>query len=565
MKLFSIMDTAFSNFDNTVRTYLQKTFNDLGLNYTHNQIFGVVFDGMKGIMQNLMFYIEDAFTEQNIFTAQRKKSIYSLAKLSGYEPYYGASATGTIYCKLLNNITTFTQATKIYIHNHTTILNRINNCIYTIILPTNYYTIDISKPLVTHEFKIIQGTFRTATYIAKGNTLETLNLTGTGNYDGQYITVKVNGEEWSQVLNLYEMKENDKCYMVSSGYDSTLNIIFGTGTNGMIPEKGSSISVEYVNHSGEGGNINVYDKYEMFFFGEGSDNLGQTINLNDFCKISINNMITGGNDPDSISFVKTMVGYNSRSSVLASENNYRLFLKRFSFVGDASVWCEENSSTIIISVLSNYYMHNKSVDNYYLTPTDRFTINDKQKNILIESLNNSNKILAGINIRFQDPIIRKYAMVCYVKSTTMYNQDDITERIKHAVADYFVNMSIKTQFIPKSDIIKHVVDNVDCLESFDFNFISELAEEAYYNGYYDKQILKFINRGYVIIPQRIFYENNTNPGLDEYGNISLDTQLEIPILRGGFKYYPNKVNSNNQTTNDKNNSIVIDAVQVFFI
>jgi hypothetical protein len=210
------MDTAFNNFDNTVRTYLQKTFNDLGLNYTHNQIFGVVFDGMKGIMQNLMFYIEDAFTEQNIFTAQRKKSIYSLAKLSGYEPYYGASATGTIYCKLLNNITTFTQATKIYIHNHTTIINRINNCIYTIILPTNYYTIDISKPLVTHEFKIIQGTFRTATYIAKGNTLETMSLTGTGNYDAQYITVKVNGEEWSQVLNLYEMKENDKCYMVSS-------------------------------------------------------------------------------------------------------------------------------------------------------------------------------------------------------------------------------------------------------------------------------------------------------------------------------------------------------------
>ena len=73
MKLFEIMDTACSSFDNTVRTYLQKTFNDLGLNYTHNQIFGVIFDGIKGIMQNVMFYIEDAFTEQNIYTAQRKQ------------------------------------------------------------------------------------------------------------------------------------------------------------------------------------------------------------------------------------------------------------------------------------------------------------------------------------------------------------------------------------------------------------------------------------------------------------------------------------------------------------
>ena len=86
-----------------------------------------------------------------------------------------------------------------------------------------------------------------------------------------------------------------------------------------------------------------------------------------------------------------------------------------------------------------------------------------------------------------------------------------------------------------------------------------MGESAFEKGYYDKQILKFINRGYVIVPERIFYENNIVPGLDEYGNISLDTKLEVPVLRGGFKYYPNKEN------NDKTESIVIDAIQVFFI
>lgn len=559
MKLFEIMDTAFNNFDNTVRTYLQKTFNDLGYNYTHNQIFGVIFDGIKGIMQNIMFYIEDAFTEQNIYTAQRKRSIYSLAKLSGYEPYYGAAATGTIYCKLGNNVSLGTNATKIYINNYTTLINKIKNIVYTIILPTNYYTIDISKPLVTHEFKIIQGTYKTASYISKGLTLETLNLTGTGNYDAQYIEVSVNGEKWTQCLNLYEMSENDKTFMVSSGYDNTLNVIFGTGTNGMIPERGSSIMVKYINHLGESGNINIYDNYELLFFNEGYDNLGQTINLNDFCRLSINNMITGGTDPDTIDFVKQMIGCNSRAAVLASEDNYRLFLKRFSFIGDSSVWCEENSSAIIISVLSNFYLYNKNIDNYFLTDTSKFTINQKQKNIIMESLNNSNKTLAGINIRFQDPVIRKFAMICYIKSTTMYNQDDITERLKNAIAKYFINLKRKTQFIAKSDIIKHVLDNIDILEAFDFTFISELGEQAFYNGYYDKQILKFINRGYVVVPERVFYENNIIPGLDEYGNISLDTQLEVPILRGGFKYYPNKDN------NDKTESIMIDAIQVFFI
>lgn len=559
MKLFNIMDTAFDNFDNTVRTYLQKTFNDLGFNYTHNQIFGVIFDGIKGVMQNIMFYIEDAFTEQNIYTAQRKKSIYSLAKLSGYEPSYGSSATGTLYCKLLNNVSLSTNATKLYIQNYSTIINKITNVVYTILLPTNYYTIDLSKPLVTHEFKVIQGVYRTSTYVAKGFPLETINLTGTGNFDAQYITVTVNGEEWERALNIYELKENDKGYIVSVGYDNTLNITFGTGTNGKIPEPGNSIVVKYLSHSGFYGNINQYDTIELLFYTEGSDNLGQTVSLNDFCKLSINNMITGGTDPDTIEFVKQMIGYNSRSNVLASEENYRLFLKRFSFVGDANVWFEDGSSTIVVAILSNFYIMHKNIEQYFTTDVSSFTITDQQRNMIKETLNNSNKTLAGINIRFQDPIIRKYAVICYIKSTTMYNQDDITERIKIAMANYFINLDIKTQFISKSSIIKHIMDNVDILESFDFTFISELAETTFYNGYYDRPVHKFVNRGYVNTTERIFYESNKTPGLDEYGNISLSTPLEIPILRGGFNYYPNK------DTNDKKQSVTIDDIQVFFI
>lgn len=560
MKLFEIMDTAFDNFDNTVRTYLQKTFNDLGFNYTHNQIFGVIFDGIKGVMQNIMFYIEDAFTEQNIYTAQRKKSIYSLAKISGYEPSYGTSATGTIYCKLANNISLNTSATKIYINNHSTIINRATNIIYTIILPTNYYTIDISKPLVTHEFKIIQGTFRTNTYIAKGLKLETINLTGTGNYDAQYITVSVDGEEWTQALNLYEMQENEKTFMVSSGYDNTLNIIFGNGTNGKIPEKGSSITITYVNHAGMGGNINIYDKPDLLFFSEATDNLGQTVNLNEFCSLKINNIVTGGTDPDTIDFVKQMIGYNSRSNVLASEDNYRLFLKRFSFVGDASLWCEENSSTVIISVLSNYFIRSKNPDTYFITPVDKFTITENQKNMIIQTLNNSNKMLAGVNVRFQDPIIRKYAIICYVKTSSMYNQEDIIDRLKNVISNYFIRLNIKTQFVPKSDIIKAVVETVDCIDAFDFNFVSELAEMTYKQDYYDKQELTFVNRGFVFKTHRIIYEPGVFPGLDEYGNISLDSPLEIPVLRGGFRYYPDK-----ESETGKNNSITLDAIQVFFI
>ena len=56
-------------------------------------------------------------------------------------------------------------------------------------------------------------------------------------------------------------------------------------------------------------------------------------------------------------------------------------------------------------------------------------------------------------------------------------------------------------------------------------------------------------------------EKNIYPGLDEYGNISLNSKLEIPIIHGGFNYYPNKESNGS----DKYDSYKIPDIQVFFI
>ncbi len=124
MKLFSVMQTAFDNFDDTVKKYLARVFNSLGMNGNNTQVFGIIFNGIKGVMQNAMFYIEDALTEQNIFTATRKKSIYSLAKISGYEPFYGSSASGTLIGSIVRGSALDSDATKIFISNNTKIVNK---------------------------------------------------------------------------------------------------------------------------------------------------------------------------------------------------------------------------------------------------------------------------------------------------------------------------------------------------------------------------------------------------------------------------------------------------------
>ena len=125
MKLFKTIETSFNNFDATVKSYVTKVFNSLGLQYTHTQLFEIIFETIKGVMQNIMFYVEDAFTEQNIFTASRRKSIFSLAKISGFEPYYGTSAGGSLICKMQINNGLNMSKNNLYIRNHSTVINKI--------------------------------------------------------------------------------------------------------------------------------------------------------------------------------------------------------------------------------------------------------------------------------------------------------------------------------------------------------------------------------------------------------------------------------------------------------
>ena len=51
---------------------------------------------------------------------------------------------------------------------------------------------------------------------------------------------------------------------------------------------------------------------------------------NDLLNITITSYICGGTDADTIANVKELVGMNSRSLVLASEDNFKMFLKRMS-------------------------------------------------------------------------------------------------------------------------------------------------------------------------------------------------------------------------------------------
>ena len=559
MKLFTTYQTMFNNFDQTVRSYLSKTLNNLGLQYSHSQIFGVIFDGIKGIMQNMLFYIEDALNEQNIFSAIRKKSIYSLAKISGYTPYYGSAAQGTIIGKLQVNNGLDSQSTKLYIPNHTRVINKNTNISYIIDLPTNYYVVDVSKPLVNHEFKIIQGYIDRAQFVAKGYSLENFEITTTDLFDKEYITLKVNGEEWKQVPSLYDMTENGHEYICELGYDEKINIMFGNGVYGSKLNEGDTIIVEYLKHSGIMGNILPDEAVNFKFLDYGQDIFGNNIDINRFMTIDMVNCISGGNNSDSIDFIRNMVGKNSRSLVLASKDNFELFFKRFSFICNINCWAETNSMFIVASCTRNISSEITSPEDYFNIDPKKLFLKKAEKEMIQNTLENSQRAFAGISLKFEDPIIRKFAIICYVKTENVYEKQIVINAINKNLATYFLKRLINTQFIAKSDIIKYLLDNIPEIKSLNLSIFSGLAEDAYYNSYYYKYVFNNINGTYEYTKHKVMYEKDSTPGLDTFENITLDSKLEMPLL-APIKYYPNKYSINNSSKE----CITMPAVQIYF-
>lgn len=559
MKLFNVIDTTYDRFDTNVNNYLTKAFNSLGIEYKYSQLYNILYTGIKGIMQNAMFYIEDALTEQNIFRASRKTSVYSLAKISGYEASYGATATGSIMIQSLNTGVVDSISSKIYIYNKASVYNRNNGLKYTLQLPTNYYIIDLKKPLIKHEFKLIQGYFETKSFVATGIIFEIFSINITDFFDKSYITVKVNGEEWTQQSCLYDMSPKGKEYIVNIGYENSFDIMFGDNTHGKRLSNGDQIEISFLKHSGVSGNINKIN--ESFYITSGCyDAYGNIIDVNQFVNIFNSNYITGGTNSDTIKFIRETIGMNSRSLVLASEDNFKLFFKRFSFIGYVNCWSENNSMIVTATCLSNIVNKISSPIDYYNLSKKDMLLSNVEKQMIITTLDNSKKSFAGITLNFKDPIIRRFAFICYIKTDNVYSKENIKNNIQIELAKYFTNNLTNTKFIAKSDIIKYCLDNIEDIKSIDIDIISELAEQCYKNNYYNKYELIYSNGSYKYITKKIMYEESTIPGLDYYGNISLDSNLEFPVLQGGFNYYPDKtINKNN------NNSIKTKPIEIVFI
>ena len=113
----------------------------------------------------------------------------------------------------------------------------------------------------------------------------------------------------------------------------------------------------------------------------------------------------------------------------------------------------------------------------------------------------------------------------------------------HLIGEFFTNVQ-SDLFIPKSDIIHQLKNNVDGIDGVDVYFISQKNEEAIYRQQYEDEyyIMNNLTGQYVKRTEKVklYAGENPNIGLDAHGNIYLKTDCQFPVLMGGWEYMNNE-------------------------
>ena len=543
MKLFKLLDIQYNKFTSEIKNYLSKTLSGYGVSYSNSTIFGQIINVFSSVVQNVMLYIEDAFTEQNVYTAQRKKSIYSLAALSGYRPSLGKSSGVQLkFSYTPSNVSNF----NLILNNHEQLTCTQNGMIYNVILPQNFIVLSLEKDNSSKYIYAVQGRFETQTFISDGGKYWTTNLQYTGNIDTDYLEVRVNDEPWEMCDCLYDMNPDGKQFTWNVGFAGGINLIFGNGIHGRELQNGDSIVVQYLIHDGELGNLDSNIETYFVFNNELKNIAGGTVDGNAVLNVTFasSDAVISGSDSESKEQVRQNIGLNTRSLALVSPESYKNFINKFSFCGYNRTWSDKGSLKVNSIIMKNYKLQLSNGTDYFGLKEADFKLTDAQKSSIINALDKSGNQLAGVVYNIMDPELCKYALFLYIKlKSSNYDQEYIRTQIRQLVGEFFANVKSDI-YIPKSDIINLITSNVEGVDGVNAYFLSEKNETALQTKEYTK-VSKVYNPStntYDVKKETVVVHDGDNPnlGLDNHGNIYLENDDQFPVLLGGWDYLNNQ-------------------------
>jgi len=314
---------------------------------------------------------------------------------------------------------------------------------------------------------------------------------------------------------MLDIPRNVQGYVCKTGITNGLDIYFGNGSFGKIPENGSEIVVEYLITEGSVGNINTDALSEVLFtFTDTALNtIGEEITLSDMVTVTCINAPNFGTDPESLTLTRLIAPKASKNFALVNIDNYEVLMRKLQMFSSIRVTLDplDNRVINIFLVPDITKIFARGVD-YFNLIEDRFKLTEFQKNELLKYIKKSGTELVSTTVRLLDPTPKKYALNVSLVTFSDFDRDAIKSQITDKVGSYFINNTRKDR-IPKSDLIK-LIEGIDGVDSVSIQIIGEANELS-----------------------AIANSTKTNPplvGLDEFNDIIIQPS-EFAIIRGGFK------------------------------
>jgi hypothetical protein len=516
LEIFKYNRIRFDQMYADAQNYLQNRFNQVGDVFSpasaYGQLMGVILDLGKLIF----YYVEDSVTEMNIFTASRDVSVRSLARIAGHNPTRAVSASGTINLTYNGNPIDIYGNT-IIIPNYTRLVDNGTGLSYTITTDVEEIRMNLTGKN-TIEVKITQGTIEAQTVTGTGLPMQSylVNPKKNAQIDNFFVKVFVNSEVWAAYDSIYDLPYQAKGVVIKTGIGGGIDLYFGNGYFGAIPEIGSSIRVEYLTTAGNAGNVTM-DAIPQFAFDEPAyDTLGNTVKIDEVIDIAINKPILFGSDAEPIYLTRVLAPKTSRAYVLANADSYVYFLQKFNIfsVIDAFSTLDDNDITddnvVYLFLIPDVNKRKPSNADYFTVPYNLFFLTENEKNKIYEFIDQSGQKILTTIVKIVDPTIKRYVLNVNVSAFEGYSKDSITQQVISKCSDYFLNNRRRDK-IPKSDLIS-VIENIPGVDSVNLWFVSE-----------ENEVFKKD-------PANI---NKPDIGIDSFGDVVIGNG-EYALIRGGW-------------------------------
>jgi hypothetical protein len=516
LEIFKYNRIQFEQLYEDARDYLTTKFLQVGDVFSPASAYGQLLSVMIDLGKLIFYYVEDSITELNIYTATRNVSIRSLARIAGHNPTRAIAATGSLKFTY-NGASVKMYGNTIIIPNYTKLINNATGLTYTITADTE----DIRMNLTGSNsvaIKVTQGVVESQTVTGTGIALQSypINPKKGAQVDNFYVKVYVNAEQWRLYDSIYDMPYQSKGVVVKTGISGGIDLYFGNGFFGKIPDLGSSIRIEYITTAGNAGNIFLDDSPQFKFSDDVFDVTGEVVEVNEAINITLDKEVVFGADAEPVLLTKVLAPKTSRAYVLANADSYVYFLEKFNIfsVIDAFSTFDDNDITddnvVYLFLIPDVNKRKANNADYFSVPVNLFTLTQEEKDKVYKFIEESGQKIVTTLVKIIDPVIKRYVININVTAFEGYSKDAIRQEIISKCSDYFLKNRRRDR-IPRSDLIS-IIESVAGVDTVNLWFVSEENE---------------------VFKSNQLNANEPDKGLDSFGDVIIG-RGEYALIRGGW-------------------------------